>query len=275
MNSANKCDDYIKNTIVPAFQAMVNQDIISTIYDYDDNIILTTQKLAHIFGYDSWQDVSNVPAKDILYRRTLPADVSSQFEQNIRTMFELRFKLAAVRKAVVNLKRPISTLLVHPFNKVFDSFLLTTFIPLFMPNGDVVAVLGTTTNYSMFGIQEFRDSLEKIHQTKHKKNTIPAQLPKALTTRQHEILFLLLLGATQEMVAQILEISRGSITKTITQSILPKFDLCGASVKLLVEYCRQKNFHYIIPRSLCIPRLIILDNDANSYLKTGSKKSTE
>lgn len=253
---------------MPAFLAMVDQDIVSTIYDYNDNIILTTQKLAHIFGYHSWKNISNLPAQNIIYRHPLPDNTTSQFEQNIQTMFELRFKLASVRKAVIHLKRPVSTLLIHPFNKVFDNFLLTTFIPLFMPTGEVVAILGTTTDYSMFGIQEFRDSLEKIHQPKRKKNVIPTEFPKSLTIRQHEILFLLLLGATQEMVAQILEISRGSITKTITQSILPKFNLAGASVKLLVEYCRQKNFHYIIPRSLCVPRLIVLDNDANSFLKS-------
>lgn len=265
--SDSQIDEYIVNTILPTFSGMVNQDLISTVYDYNDNVILTTQKLAQIFGYKSWQTVLNQSAQDIIYKQPLPQNISQQFEQNIQTMFDLRFKLSVIRHEVLKLKRPVSTLLVHPFNRVFDSFLLTTFIPLFMPNGEAVAILGTSTNYSMFGIQEFRDSLEKLHQTKNKKADIPTKFPETLTTRQHEILFLLLLGATQEMVAQILDVSRGSITKTLTQSILPKFNLNGASVKLLVKYCRQQNFHYIIPKSLCVPRVIVLDKGIQTYLK--------
>lgn len=253
--------DYIEQYIIPAFQGIVYQDFLTTIYDIEGNIVLTSQKLAQALGFESWESMRNVNFNKLEPQQLNEQQLDQESQHKIATMFAIRDKLSTVRDIVVKEKIPISVILIHPFNKLFKNFLLLTFSPLFSPDGDVIAIYGVTSDYSMFGMMELRDILGSIHKTRINTAVMPKSLPFKLTIRQHEILFLLVLGATQEVIAELLNVTRGCVSKTITQSLLPKFNLEGAPVKDLVDICRKKNLQYLIPRSLCQPRLIVLNRE--------------
>jgi DNA-binding CsgD family transcriptional regulator len=80
-----------------------------------------------------------------------------------------------------------------------------------------------------------------------------------LTAKQHQVLFLLCNSFTQEEIAAILQVTRGTITRMIVDQIALKLGVSVANAYNVVQRAKQLGFQYITPNELFNDSIIILN----------------
>lgn len=162
-------------------------------------------------------------------------------------------KMINLQKTVFNECRIIKFIDMMPYNNQFVCY-LTSYFPLVHPDGEVVAILSSSIRSHLLHFQEQIDDL-----TVERFNG-------ELSERQLEIMFLLANDVNQEQTAQMLNVTRGTISSIITHQLCPKFAIPGTNARALSQVARKYGFHRQIPLSLWRPALIILNDDYSSIL---------
>lgn len=250
--------DYLQQEYLPTFIPNVYRDFYAIVWSVDDKVIAVTQKFAQACGFAYWEDmlglVLGAQSKlNFPLLKKFPADA-------IACLNEIFVAAAKLRAKVIHRRHPVVSIIIHPLSNLFDSALILHHFPIYHPNGEVIAVRTDVNRFdAIFSFKELlccRNSADLeapsniIHSNK---------LPLPLTNRQHEVVFLLAHGMTQNEVAKILKISRGSVARICT-ALSAKFALEQHSAITLVEAAREKNLHRYIPSSLCRLWVIELDN---------------
>ncbi len=161
-------------------------------------------------------------------------------------------------------KIPLSYINFMPYGHIRKPFLETA-LPIFDDNLEVIGVKVVTTEYSLYGQNEYFKELCKIS-ADTQKSTLPNNTSSQntginLAGRQHEIVYLLANGFTQSEVAQILNISRGSVANIVSEQICPKFKIAGSSTKLLIDKAITLGLNKTMPSGLYKPFIIVLNNE--------------
>ena len=248
--------DYLSKFIIPNFMAMLDQDVYSTLFDIDGKIILSTQKNAQASGFNNYQEsigLSYADATPELLQRLMKNYPLENTDKIIAACHKIH-KLLLIS---VEQKRVINFIDLIPYNNQFQSY-LETYIPLFHPSGEVIAIQSLSAEFKMFNFNELIFDTSKT--TNARNFSIPNESPPIqLPVRQHEILYLILQGIPQEYAAQILNIKRGTLARIISEQICPKFDIAGSNTKLLIEKAMKMGFQNYMPKSLWVPGIIVLD----------------
>lgn len=71
-----------------------------------------------------------------------------------------------------------------------------------------------------------------------------------LSEREQLIIFLLLIGHTQDKIASYLQISRSFVAKIIGENLCPKFNSIGYSASILKDKLIADGYHHFIPTQL-------------------------
>lgn len=259
MSTALSSDDireYFDSIINPSFAPLINCNVIACIWDIDGTMKIATNKYARIFGFNSWEAMIGRNAKtDTLI--SLPVIAKAKTEMQSQGIDVLQ-QVITIRDKVIQNKIPISAILIHPFAKVFNHTLIIHQSPIFHPNGETIGVELTLNEFDVFGINDYLDGFNDKSLDVPSSITDTEALQIRLTSRQHEIIFLIALGLSQREAAQILNISRSTIAKTLIE-IADKFEIYSSDTSKLITKARKLNIHKQIPSSLCKPWVIVLD----------------
>ncbi|AUR51091.1 helix-turn-helix transcriptional regulator [Aquella oligotrophica] len=254
--SDKEIKDYFNKIIIPSFLPLVESTIVAVIWDISGELVVATNRYAEKFGFKNWEEmkgrnIHNPQAQEF------PILNSSSIE-NTQYALDIIQQIVNLRERVFVEKMPVSAVIIHPFTRVFSTTIIIYQTPVFHYSGEIVGAQMTITDFNMFGVNDYLSGYQD------KALDVPSIIKKSdelkipLSRRQHEILFLLTIGLSQREAAAILNISRSSIAKTLTESICPKFDIYDANTNTLIEKARKMNIHKFIPSSLCKPWVIVL-----------------
>ncbi|MBX9597160.1 MAG: hypothetical protein K2X04_01135 [Burkholderiales bacterium] len=250
--------DYVHNVLINKFQ-LTQRSNCSALFDLDGNLLVVSEETRKQFGIENILSVlnksfnlNNVTDENIA---TLTGFSDAIHIEAIRIACKKMIKLQQI---VIHHKIPVNFISLIPRDNIFSSRLVS-YVPVFHDSGELVALQTYSSNCNLFGINEYLTILQE-------KNLEPVtikeyDLPIKLTTRQHEVLFLLVRGLSQRQAADVLEISRGNLAKITVESICPKFNIFDADTSELIDRAIKLAYHRYIPQSLCRPCIIILDND--------------
>lgn len=179
----------------------------------------------------------------------------SNYEQ---ILFLQNMATARIHQIVLEDKIPIQFVYFILDNDEFRS-LLVHFVPRIADNGTVAGIQQFFSGYDLWGIADVTDLFNNNLQQYIVLASRGYELPIKLSTRQHEIVYLLTQGFGVRQLAQVLKISYGTVSKTLREHIYSKFDVRGADLDQLIAKAKSLGYHLYVPQSLCYPCLIILD----------------
>lgn len=259
MLSQSMKDEFIHEVILPGVSGLLNSPIDIILYDTDCNVIATSDMNAHNFGLTSRDEAKGMSYRDVSVQLVKSACTIND-DRDISKILELCHDIHRIQQIVIKNKLTISYLDVIPYNNIFEASLVTNF-PIIHPSGEVVALQSIASKFQLFGIYDYLKQLSQMAEDRAFKICKGHQLPIKLTKREHEVLFILMAGISQLETAQILNITRGTVSKILTDSLCPKFGLHGSNTKLLIEKAQLLGFGKYMPESLYQPRIIILDSE--------------
>lgn len=238
------------------------QKVIISIFDTSGTLLAISNYSAQLLGVPSelivGMNLLNLTTEQI---KLLMPDIT---ENEIVTVQEGYNTLRRLLEILIEEKIPLSYINFMPYGHTRKPFLETA-LPIFGDNLDVIGVKVITTEYSLYGQNEYFSELCKISSEQAKSispNNISLQKTKInLADRQYEIVYLLANGFTQSEVAQILNISRGSVANIVSEQICPKFKIAGSSTKLLIDKAIKLGLNKTMPSSLYKPFIIVLNRE--------------
>ena len=161
---------------------------------------------------------------------------------------------------VYALQQVVSYVDLLPYNDEFKYYYITCF-PVFHPCGEVVAIQSLANEGKFWGVQnQVAELLGITHRVDLDK--------QKFTKREHEILFLLCYGATQDQIAQVLSISRSTVASIILKQLCVKFGISGSNTRQLSWAAMNAGFHQTMPKSLYRPCVIVLNKFMHKACKS-------
>lgn len=250
-------ESYVQETILPVFQSMSNSNSYTTLFSVDAKILFITEKSAASIAMDS-------PDKCIGMTYAAPLEdyilgLKQKYELETDNIISACSKIYQLQLSAVNHQKSVSYIDMIPYSGKFYAY-LCILTPIFHPNGEVVALLANSVKHYLFGLHEFITTT--IQYCNPVLNPLSAEnFEVNLSKRQHEILFLISNGFSQGAVAEMLRITRGTVAKTITTQLCPKFNVVDNDSVKLIELARQMKLHEQIPQSLWRQYIVSLEKD--------------
>lgn len=168
--------------------------------------------------------------------------------------------VSIIYEIIIKDKTPVQYIAFWPYQGEYKSLLIHA-IPNFDKDATVVAVEHIISGYSMWGIQEYFSLTESLQANFLVPMPDDFKFKVQLTNRQHEVLFLMVSGISQRMASQILEISYGTLSRIVRESICPRFGIEDNDIVKLVARARKMGYDKYIPQSLCRPCIIVQDHN--------------
>lgn len=248
--------DYLTQVVIPNFKCLINEQIYSSIFNDKYELVICTARSANSIGYSRWEE-----AVGISYASNNLELAKRIFGENYdhSTIEKYLNDILCAQKRVFTDHIVTSYFDLLPYSGTFKSFLVT-YIPVFHPSGEVVAIQSFAIESKFFGFQEhfYRLAMTPLEKDyKHKKS---------LTKREHEILFLLSNGLNHKQIANTLELSRSTVSNIIATQLSPKFDIAGSSTTLLCQIAIEHGYWHDIPRSLYRPFVVNLEQSTSDLL---------
>ena len=253
---------YMDTVVVPLFSLLIDKDIYSLLINRDLRFEICTNKTAKSAGCSNWQELQGVSFLDYNREDIALRFFKSAYNENTKKGIEEYFKkILLIQNYVLNHQKVVSFIDLLPYNNQFKSY-MTTYTPVFHPNGEVVAIQTYAIECRFLGF------LEQL-------NILESNLPSAkkykpsdkLTIREHEVGFLLSNGSTQDQISQILNISRNTVAAIIRNQLCPKFGIPGANTKLLVNALISAGIQRNMPPTIWKPCIIVLEETLASQFE--------
>jgi DNA-binding XRE family transcriptional regulator len=262
-----EADKYIQEVVRPYFQTCVVAPMYALIVDFRYETVMATNKTANSVGLTHWDETTGTSYK--YYSRLDLAIWYFGARYNSKTATAIHHyarKIFRIQQYVFKTGHPASFIDSLPYDKQIKSYLVT-YIPIFNPHGDVIAIQSVAFDYRLAGYHEYIQNI--LEQKKRIGNISKIKLSK----REDEVLFLLTCGITQEQIAEILEIKRDTVAAIIRNQLHVKFSLPAVNTKLLVETALSYGFPFSIPESLWCPSVVILEEKLSNWVKRIAKLS--
>lgn len=208
--------EYLKFIIRYHYSQYYDKQIMLSVYDKNHKLCFTSKLMHTMF---------NLNHNEIIGKNQLEMPHAATHEKPAQHSMKAGSYALAQQK-------PITSIIFDRYNDMVGA-LYSRFDPIFMPdNSEVCGYSVRSYNYTklFWGVDWM---------TEENEGTKQLDLT-TLTQRQHQVLFLLALNFTQDKIANSLAITRGSVSKLISQ-ICNKFDLPGHSAGYLLKYMGRKN----------------------------------
>jgi len=245
--------EFTNNILIPNFMHLVEQNIYSVLFDYNLEIVVCSNLSAQSIGVERWQDACGLSFRNYADTATAHKIFGGLYtEQLMESLHQYAHKVYEIQQIVFSSKNVISFIDLLPYSGKFISYLVT-YVPILHPSGEVVAIQSFAIQSRFFSYQDYLQVI--IDSNKEHKHL---HLDK-LTIRQHEIMFLLANGISQDQCAQILKISRSTVGNIIATQLCPKFGVTGSNTKLLVQIALKHEYQRLIPETMYRPYIVVLD----------------
>lgn len=245
--------EYLDNHVLNWFKNLIEQDLYSVIINRDFRVEMGTTLSAKSVGFENAEDLRKVSAKDCDDEVILKHFFGDHYHEHTKDLYATYGrKLHRLQQIVFEQGKVIKLIDMLPYNQEFVSY-VTSYFPIFHPNGEVVAIHSSSIKSYILRFQGHIDKPNLQYDSK--------LLWSKFTRREQEILFLITNGATQEQISQILNISRSTVSMIIGNQICPKFDIPGANTKILLKEAINAGFYRYMPPSLWKPCIIVLNEE--------------
>jgi len=260
-------DQYLEGFVLPYFSNYIETEIYTTLISYRYEIICASQKSAQSVGMENWHQMtgtgykyySEIDLGRLHFGEQYNSKSAHAIHRYARKIFRIQqyvFKMGTVASFIDSL----------PYDKGINSYQVT-FIPIFDRSNNIIAIQTIATDYHLASYQKY------IQHITMQKRTKSANLDLKLTTREEEILFLLICGITQEQIAQILNIKRATVAAVIRNQLCIKFNLSECKTKSIIEYAQARGLPTSVPQSLWRPSVIISEDKIARWVDTKHKLS--
>lgn len=242
--------EYINNIIIPMFTGLTKKNIFNVVYALDGKIIIASDIFAKYFGFNSMEEIQGKTLLDM----PTELDHLKQFRLLVERFNEIRFKVIQTGSVIAHLN------FIPLQNQISNT--LSYNIPIFRSDGKVVATRIITRKIDLVSsVAAMNNSLVNGEPRCKVK---PSALN--LSPRQNEILYLLTIGFSQSQVADYLGITRGTISKIISESICPLFEIDGSNTKLLVKTLIASKYFERISNPFTEPKVIEINSNIELYI---------
>ena len=232
-------NNIVEDVLLPLFNELQEQNIISCIYNIHGQILKSTAKRKQLFADEAFSNI--VP--------DYPG-----FDRD--SWIEVDLRLAKLKNLVIKNKVVLCVIALLPFPDRHNSYIFT-YLPV-LHQGNVIAVQEIAQEIDLSPLLSFSTQICSV-ELKEDKLVAQSSLKIKLSKRQAEILFLISSGFAQHVVAEMLGIKRGSVAKIISDHLCPKFAIEKSDTKLLAKLARDLGIHNIMPKGLLKPQLIVLN----------------
>lgn len=244
---------YLNESVIPVFQPLMEQQINSYIINRNLQIEIGTNLAVKAFGSLSgsnlsWLDFANYSDEEFLQR--LFKQSYTRYGKNWLA-FHLK-KIVYLQQLVFAKGLIIQFIDMLPYNNQYLS-LMTTYTPIIHPNGEVVAIQASTIETYILRFQGHIDNPNI--------STYDKSFYDQFSAREREILFLICNGASQEHIAKILKITRGTVSAIIHNQLCPKFGISGSNMKELMKQAIHAGMSRSLPEALWHPCIIVLNRE--------------
>jgi len=251
--------EYFDQVVVPYFMGCINAPVYSTLINLKHEIVMCTNQTARSIGLTDWRQAVGISYKHYASIDKARYHFSDLYNRETAESIHLYAKkIFRIQQYVFKYGMAASFIDSLPYANGIKSYLLT-FTPVFHPSGAIVALQTTALDYRLFSYQEhIKHLIPKL------TSTISNQ--SSFSTREHEVLFLLTVGATQEQIAQILNVKRTTVAAIIRNQLCSKFGISGSNTKLITQIALDNGILRQIPRSLWRPSVITLEDNLTSWI---------
>lgn len=256
-------NQYLTDVVLPGFSGLNYTGVDSIIFDTEGVIIAASATSARNFNMENQEQLIGLSygeASPELVQKV--CDITPRTDINL--IVELCHKVYKLQQIAIQEKITVTYIDVIPYKNSYEAFMVNN-VPVCHPNGEVVALQMLSSPFFAFGLYDYLQLAlmeSPAWQESGKLCTDPlVERFSFLTQREHEILYLLAIGISQEGIAQLLSISRGTVSRFLTDKLCPKFGIYGANTKLLLEKVEKLDIKRHIPQSLFQPRIVILDQE--------------
>jgi len=253
--------DYLYEVAIPNFQQLIDQkNVCSAIKDNKGRIVCATALYAKESGFEDWRDLIGVSYNSNLEKIE---EISRPNDKQI--LLEIKKycnKLAILEQAVIVERTVASYIELFPYQNFYKSS-IGTMIPIMDLTGNAVGIQVFFSAYELFGIEDYFKQFQQPNKTLAKFSESVMIESVKLTRRELEITYLLAHGFSQYQISGILQITRGTVSKIISNQICPKFNIHGSNTKLLINKVKKLDYLKNPPQSLLKPLIIILDDNIN------------
>lgn len=261
--------------VLEIYRPALRSSSYQVIFDRKHNIVFATDLSGQSVGFPDGKALCGVSFKRASFDRyyedeelqKLFKDIS--IESTRQSILDYSNKLIYLQQLVLTHGKPVKFIDMLPYNNQLVAY-LTTYCPLFHPSGEVIAIHSSSIKTY---ILRFQGHIQHPEIT-DAKNKFTDKTTTQFTQRELEILFLLSNGASQEQIAQILGIARGTVSAIITNQLCPKFSIPGANTKLLIREAIDGGYYRQMPLSLWKPCLIVLNEELLDDTNFGQNAAT-
>lgn len=231
-------DEYLEFLIQTHFKHYINKNIFLSIYDFNKKFKMATNLSRNTFNLD------NLVLQNLLIYE-MP---HLQTHQHIIKVID------EVLDYVLQTANPAIYIVFDKFQNLFGAVHVRC-DPIFTPQNEVCGVSFRAYDFTKlyFGAFSIPDNSQK--HTSQKKN-IEIKYD-SFSEREKHILFLLAINFTQEVIADTLQITRGTVAKTISR-ICNKLKLNYTSATYLINHLDKTEilFNLTLPKSMIKPCII-------------------
>lgn len=249
--STAEYNTYLQTNVINNFQPLIEQELHSFIINRDLQIVAATKFAAKAFGAADENDLNWLCFANYQDEGFLQHLFKQSYEryQKDWLAFHLK-KLVYLQQMVFEKAMVIQFIDMMPYNNQYLS-LMTTYTPIIHPTGEVAAIQASTIETYILRFQGHIDNPNS--------STYDEKFYAQFSTREREILFLICNGASQEHIAKLLKIARGTVSAIIHNQLCPKFNLIGSNMKELMKRAIQAGMSRSLPEALWHPCIIVLN----------------
>jgi hypothetical protein len=235
------------------FKPLIDREICALLIDREFQIEIATNQSKKILGIEDWQQFKQISSENFCTEEYMKLLFKDQYKRENHEEFVFYCeKIRYLQQLVFSHGKVIQFIDMLPYNGKFVIH-LTNYAPIIDGSGEVIAINSTSVESYVLRFQG--------HLRKPNIKVEDKEFKKQFSSRELEILFLLTNGATQEQIAQILNLARTTIATIIANQICPKFSITGANTKMLMDAAINAGFYLDMPKSLWKPCIIILNED--------------
>lgn len=221
--------EFWEKIIVPSYWGMARQDIIFTLHDVRELLVITSDKYAKELGFNSFKD-SMFTEPGIDYKRLYDGN-KDNFNMLMRFLNEKK----------------------KPFDYIYkkkdsgNQIYLSTTEAIFDLQGNVIGKREIARPIQLVSHRHIVESHFKRHGTNIAAlQNINHNIP-ILNEKEELIMFMLIAGYSQSEIGEYMQCSRSYIAKLIAENLCPKFGISFLSTKLLIDKAISIGFALLIP----------------------------
>lgn len=249
----------IINKFIPELflYGLATNSIDCVIYNLNGEVVAATDYAANLMGFTQGKELIGYS-----YYQTSQKEIEKFCKEDfLETAYDdLLNCCKEIQKIISNVlenKKVAQYLDFSPYKKV-DTGLNITLTPLFI-NEELVGIRSISNNFCPYGINDYLSETSAPNSQNMFITNTNIKLPFGITPQQHAILFLALRGFSQTEIAKLLKLSRGTVASIFRDSLCPKFEIPGGSMRLLLEHIKKYQLDRIFPQFLYSPQVISLD----------------